>query len=97
MRLNGITLAAFISSIVRPWQLPSHLMELSGMTATQSDERIRRNSANTGLARPLSGALAANDLIANAKVTYAPLAVWKDFHWTCTVTSFAPLTRVRLD
>ncbi len=67
------------------------------MTATQSDEHIRRNSTNIAPARPLSGALAANDLIANAKVTYAPLAVWKDFHWTCTVTSFAPLTRDRLD
>jgi hypothetical protein len=67
------------------------------MTATQSDERIRRNSANTGLARPLSGALAANEVMANAKVTYAPLAVWKDFHWTCTVTNFAPPVQDRLE
>lgn len=67
------------------------------MTATQSDERIRRNSANIAPARPLSGALAANELMANAKVTYAPLAVWKDFHWTCTVTTFAPLPRDCLD
>jgi hypothetical protein len=67
------------------------------MTATQSDERIRRNSTNVTSARPLSSALAANDLMANAKVTYAPLAVWKDFHWTCTVTTFGPLPQDRLD
>lgn len=67
------------------------------MTATQSDERIRRNSTNVAPARPLSGALAANDLMAKAKVTYAPLAVWKDFHWTCTVTSFAPPPQNRLE
>jgi hypothetical protein len=43
-------------------------------------------------ARPLPNAVAANDcLMASARVTYAPLAVWKDFHWTCTVTSFAPV------
>lgn len=51
-----------------------------------------RNLPNSLPRCPDSDAIAANDcLMANARVTYAPLAVWKDFHWTCTVTSFAPV------
>jgi hypothetical protein len=42
------------------------------------------------------GAAVNDGLMANARVTYAPLAIWKDFHWTCTVTSFAPV-RDRLE
>jgi hypothetical protein len=38
-----------------------------------------------------------NDLIVNARVTHAPLVVWKDSHWSCTITSFAPLKLDRLD
>ena len=62
------------------------------MKVSSCSENSPRNLPNSLPARPLSDALAANDgLMANARVTYAPLAVWKDFHWTCTVTSFAPV------
>jgi len=67
------------------------------MTASSCNEPIPRNSPNNSTARPRSDALAANEwLMANARVTYAPLTVWKDFHWTCTVTGFAAL-RDRLE
>jgi hypothetical protein len=66
------------------------------MTATKCDERIRRNSTNT-LPLNSSSGVTNRELMANAKVTYAPLAIWKDFHWTCTVTSFAPPVQDRLE
>ena len=66
------------------------------MTATKCDERM--DVTSTSVARLLPAAIVAkNELMANARVTYAPLAVWKDFHWTCTVTSFAPLAQGRLE
>jgi hypothetical protein len=68
------------------------------MTASSGDQYISRNSSNSSPASPLSNAAAAkDDLLVNARVTYAPLPVWKDFHWTCTVTSFAPLAQDRLE
>jgi hypothetical protein len=68
------------------------------MTASSGDQCTPRNLTNSSPARPPSDAVAGkDDLMANARVTYAPLAVWKDFHWTCTVTSFAPLLQDRLD
>jgi hypothetical protein len=67
------------------------------MKASSRSESSPRNLTNSLPARPLSDAIAANDcLMSNAQVTYAPLAVWKDFHWTCTVTSFASV-RERLE
>ena len=67
------------------------------MKVSSSSETSSRNLANSVPARPPSDAIAANYcLMANARVTYAPLAVWKDFHWTCTVTSVA-LVRDRLE
>ena len=67
------------------------------MKASSCTEASARNLPNSLPARSLSDAVAANDgLMANARVTYTPLAVWKDFHWTCTVTSFAPV-RDRLE
>jgi hypothetical protein len=60
------------------------------MTTTGSDQCISKNSANGAPVWPRSDASAGkNDSIVNARVTYAPLAVWKDFHWTCTVTNFS--------
>jgi len=60
------------------------------MKISSCDETMPRNLPSSFPARPAAEAIAANDcLMANARVTYAPLAVWKDFHWTCTVTSFA--------
>ena len=52
------------------------------MTASNGNPCISRNSADR---LPEAPAIK-NDLTVNATVTYAPLAVWKDFHWTCTVT-----------
>src|SRR5579872_3292009 len=58
MRLNGITLAAFISSIVRPWQLPSHLMELSGYDGNSErrthPQEFNKHRAGTSTVRCLS-------------------------------------------
>ena len=66
------------------------------MTVSSCDQPIPRNSPSSVPAHPLSDAVAANDcLMANARISYAPLAVWKDFHWTCTITNFAPLARNR--
>jgi len=60
------------------------------MTASSGDQMIAENSPNILPARSLSDAVAAKDhLLLRTRVTYAPLAIWKDFHWTCTVTSFA--------
>ena len=68
------------------------------MTASSGDQRIARNAANSLPAHSLSQAVAAKDhLSLHTKVTYAPLATWKDFHWTCTITSFAPLVQDRLE
>jgi hypothetical protein len=62
------------------------------MKVSSCTESSPRNLPNSLPTRPPSDAIAANAcLMANARVTYAPLAVWKDFHWTCTVTSFASL------
>jgi hypothetical protein len=73
-------------------------MEPFAMTASSCNEPVSRNLPNNSPAGPPSDVMAANDwLMANARVSYAPLAVWKDFHWTCTVTSFAPLMRDRLE
>ncbi len=67
------------------------------MTVSSGDQRILRNSSNSSPKRPLSDAGAGIDeLLVNARVTYAPLAIWKDCHWTCTVTSLAPLVQDRL-
>lgn len=66
------------------------------MTVSSCDQPIPRNLPNRLPVRPLSDAIAANDgLMANARISYAPLAVWKDFHWTCTITNFAPLAQDR--
>jgi hypothetical protein len=68
------------------------------MTISSCDEPISRNPAISLPARVLSDAAAATDhLPLHTKVTYAPLAVWKDFHWTCTVTSFASPLQDRLE
>lgn len=68
------------------------------MTASSDDQRVSRNSSNSSTAHPLSNSVTAkDDLIINARVTYAPLAIWKDFHWTCTATSSAPLVPDRLE
>jgi hypothetical protein len=67
------------------------------MKISSCSESSPKNLPNSLPAHPPSDAVAANDcLMANARVTYAPLAVWKDFHWTCTVTSFASV-RDRLE
>ena len=57
------------------------------MTASNGDQCISGNSTDSLPERPEADALAIkDDLTVNATVTYAPLAIWKDFHWTCTVT-----------
>ncbi|MGN6747199.1 MAG: hypothetical protein ACTHJS_01260 [Xanthobacteraceae bacterium] len=65
------------------------------MKVSSCSESSPRNLPNSLPAMP-DGAAVNDGLMANARVTYAPLAIWKDFHWTCTVTSFAPV-RDRLE
>ena len=68
------------------------------MTASNGDQCSSASSPNGSPAYPLSDAIAAkDDLIVNTRVTYAPLAVWKDYHWACTVTSFTLPVRDRLE
>lgn len=70
------------------------------MTASSSDQSFAKNSPNSSPAHSLSDAVAAkDDSLLHARVTYVPLAIWKDFHWTCTcrVTSFAPPAQDRLE
>jgi len=66
------------------------------MTVKSCEQPIARNSTISSSTRVLSDAATADHLL-NAKVNYAPLAVWKDFHWTCTVTSLAPVVQDRLE
>jgi hypothetical protein len=78
--------------------IAKHLMELFVMTASSGDQFIARNSPNNSPARARPDVVAAKDhLLLHTRVTYAPLTIWKDFHWTCTVTSFAPPVQDRLE
>jgi hypothetical protein len=72
-------------------------MEFASMTVSSCEQPIARNSTISSPAQALSGAAAADHLLLNTKVSYAPLAVWKNFHWTCTVTSVAPVVQDRLE
>jgi hypothetical protein len=68
------------------------------MTASNGDQCISRDSPKSSLGHPLPDVVVATkDLMVNARVTYTPLAVWKDFHWTCTVRTFAPPVQDRLE
>jgi hypothetical protein len=68
------------------------------MTASSCNEVMSRSLPNDSSPRASSNALASKDsLMVRATVTYAPLAVWKDSHWTCSVTSVAPLMQERLE
>ena len=78
--------------------IAKHLMEFFVMTASSGDQFIARTSPNSSPAHNRSDvATAENHLLLHTKVTYAPPAIWKDFHWTCTITSFAPLVQDRLE
>ena len=78
--------------------IAKHLTEFFVMTASSGDQIIAGNVASSLPARALSDAAAAKDhLLLHTRVTYAPLAIWKDFHWTCTVTSFAPLVQDHME
>lgn len=68
------------------------------MTASSGDQFIAKNSPNSSPAHARSDGVAAkNQLLLYTRVAYAPLAIWKDFHWTCTITSFAPALQDRLE
>ena len=78
--------------------IAKHLMEFFVMTASSGDQFIARTSPNSSPAHVRSDGAAAKDhLLLHTRVTYAPRAIWKDFHWTCTITSFAPLVQDRLE
>jgi hypothetical protein len=67
------------------------------MPASSCNEAISRSLPNNSSSRAFSDAVPGRDsLMVKATVTYAPLAVWKDSHWTCSVTSLAPLTQERM-
>jgi hypothetical protein len=78
--------------------IAKHLMEFFVMTASSGDQFIAWTSPNSSPAQVRSDVADAKDrLLFHTKVTYAPLAIWKDFHWTCTITSFAPPVQDRLE
>jgi hypothetical protein len=78
--------------------IANHLMELFVMTASSGDQFIARTSPNSSPAHVRSDVATAKDhVLLHTRVTYAPLAIWKDFHWTCTITSFAPPVQDRLE
>jgi hypothetical protein len=63
------------------------------MPVSSCDEPISRNLASNSPARATSGATPIRDYPpVNVAVTYAPLAVWRDSHWTCTVMPSAPMS-----
>jgi hypothetical protein len=88
MRLNGVAPGALYRFLLSGrGNREAIRWSSSAMTASNGDQCISRNSADSLPERPEADALAIKDhLTVNATVTYAPLAVWKDFHWTCTVT-----------
>jgi hypothetical protein len=77
--------------------IAKHLMEFFVMTASSGDQFIARTSNSSPAHVRLDVATAKDHLLLHTKVTYAPLAIWKDFHWTCTITSFDPPVQDRLE
>jgi hypothetical protein len=77
--------------------IAKHLMEFFVMTASSGDRFIARTSPNSSPAQRSDVAAAKDHLLLHTRVTYAPLAIWKDFHWTCTITSFALPVQDRLE
>jgi hypothetical protein len=68
------------------------------MTASSSSEAVLKSLPNNSSPRTSFNAVAHRDsLIARATVTYAPLPVWRDSHWICSLTSVAPLMQERLE
>jgi hypothetical protein len=68
------------------------------MTASSCNEAISRSLPNNSSPRAFSDVVPGRDnLMGTATVTYAPLAVWKDSHWTCSVTTLAPLMQERME
>jgi hypothetical protein len=68
------------------------------MTVSSGDEPNPRISPISLSVRSPSAVRAADrSLIVDARVTCAPLAVWKDLHWTCTVTPVAPVAQDPLE
>jgi len=63
------------------------------MPVSSCDDPISRNLRSNSPARATSDAVSIRDYpMANIAVTYAPLAIWRDSHWTCTVTGSAPMS-----
>jgi hypothetical protein len=66
------------------------------MTVSSCDESISKNVPNNSLVHTSSDAVPMRDyLMANVAVTYAPPTIWKDSHWICKVTTFAPRLQQR--
>jgi hypothetical protein len=62
------------------------------MTVSSCNEPISRNLPSSSPARASSNAVPTRDYpLVNVAVTYAPLLVWRDSHWICTVTASAPM------
>lgn len=62
------------------------------MPVSSCNEPISGNLPSDSPARATSDAVPTRNYpIANVAVIYAPLAVWRDSHWICTVTASAPM------
>jgi hypothetical protein len=58
------------------------------MPVSSCDEPISGNLPSNSPAGATSDAVPTRDYpIGNVAVIYAPLAVWRDSHWICTVTA----------
>lgn len=96
MRLNGIAVTAFLKS--RLWAVAVIPDGAFVMTVSSCNEAISRNLPNDSSPRAFCDAVpGADSLTVRTTVTYAPLAVWKDSHWTCSVTTPAPLMQERVE
>jgi hypothetical protein len=61
------------------------------MPVSSCDEPSSRNLPSNSPARATCDAGSIRDYpMVNLAVTYAPLAVWRDSHWVCTVRASAP-------
>jgi hypothetical protein len=62
------------------------------MPVSSCDESISRSLPSNSPARSISDVAPPREYpLVNVAVIYAPLAVWRDSHWICTVTNPAPM------
>ena len=62
------------------------------MPVSSCNEPISGNLPSNSPARATSDAVPTRNYpLVNFAITYAPLAVWRDSYWTCTIATSAPM------